>query len=112
MNSREECCLCSPDFGGDTVCDECKDKAAGYDDLRGRLTAVGLMLRHALKTAPAGSLVLAEIMVGLDLIKPEMDAVDARDARIAAWCAAPYGTALEASQVLQETLHGTGELAL
>ena len=129
MATKTECAFCAPHVEGkprgDRLCVSCLNKAAafddlkseyddlkaGVDDLRIRLTTVGQMLRHALKSAPAGSLVLAEIMVALDFVQPEMDAMDAQDARIAAWRAAPYGTATEeASQVLQDMLHGTGEL--
>lgn len=86
-----------------------------YDDLKSRLMSVGLMLRHMLAHSESDMVVRAEIMVALEMVRPELDALDAVwDAQIAETRAGLYGATLdtEASQVFQEMSHGTGELTL
>jgi hypothetical protein len=88
MTPKSECCLCNPDFGGDSVCDECKDHAAGYDDMRLRMECVGRALRRILKSLPADdiSLLRYELEVQVEQnCAPELAQGDARDARIERW---------------------------
>ena len=86
MTTKDECCLCSPDFGADTVCDECKDKAAGYDDLRLRMECVGRALRRMLGQVDPTSLTRYEIETQLATnCAPELARGDAREARVEEW---------------------------
>jgi hypothetical protein len=47
MATKQECALCNPDIGGDSLCDDCIDKAAGYDSLKSRLYLIMAALRRS-----------------------------------------------------------------
>jgi hypothetical protein len=50
MATKEECVLYNPDMigGRDTLCDQCINKAAAYDEIHLDLMTIGLRLRQVL----------------------------------------------------------------
>ena len=89
MTNKSECVLCNPDIGGNTVCDECLDKAASYDDVRLRLTLAGLAFRRIAKYTEFSDVGSdsrlahheAQNMVATNC-KPELDRYDAMNKKL------------------------------
>lgn len=46
MATKDNCRFCAEDNALDTLCSDCIDKAAGYDDLKGRLRTIMRALRQ------------------------------------------------------------------
>lgn len=120
MATKSECCLCNPDAGADCLCPDCIDKAAGYDDLHMRMTVAGIGLRRILPMLEFATPPHAMVALLLEQqCKPEMDALDAQDARLEQWqrdreaeTASLHRDEVQPKAEAARMLHGAMELTL